>query len=139
MTNPAFTFDHVHIIAEDPHQSANWYVEKLGAVIRKDTMTRGAPQIYVELGGMMLLVRGKRPGEEPATPDTFRDYGDFSSHNRWGADHIGYAYDGDLAAYCRELEANGVTLSVPFKENPNGVNLCFIAAPDGVSIELVQR
>lgn len=26
---------------------------------------RGAPQIGVELGAMMILIRGKRPGEKP--------------------------------------------------------------------------
>ena len=71
--------------------------------------------------------------------DTFNDYGDFSSHNRWGADHIGFNYKGDLGAYCEELKANGVTFSVPLKDNPIGLRLCFIEAPDGVSIELIQR
>ena len=137
--NPAFKFDHVHIIATEPHKTAQWYVEKLGAEIAADTMVRGAPQIAVMLGGMCLMVRGKRAGEEPVKPDTFNDYGDFSSHNRWGADHIGYNYKGDLAAYCKELAARGVTFSVPVKVNPTGLTLCFIEAPDGVSIELVQR
>ena len=137
--NPALTFDHVHVIATDPHATANWYVEKLGAEIVADTVARGAPQIFVALGGMTMLVRGQRPGEAPAEPDSFRAYGDFSSHNRWGADHIGYTYNGDLAAYCEELKAKGVTFSVPLKNNPTGLKLCFIEAPDGVSIELVQR
>lgn len=138
-SNPGLTFDHVHVIAADPHATANWYVEKLGAEIAADTMVRGAPQIFVSLGGMTVLVRGKRAGEEPAAPDTFRDYGDFSSHNRWGADHIGFTYQGDLEAYCRELQTKGVSFSVPLKVNPSGLKLCFIEAPDGVSIELVQR
>jgi hypothetical protein len=29
MSNPAFKFDHVHIISKDPEASANWYVEML--------------------------------------------------------------------------------------------------------------
>ena len=139
MSNRAFQFDHVHIIAENPNETANWYVEKFGAVIKADTIARGAPQIFVDLGGMTLLVRGRREGEAPLAPDTFRDYGGFSSHNRWGADHIGFAYNGDLAVYCTELEANGVTFSVPLKEGVGGLKLCFVEAPDGVSIELIQR
>jgi lactoylglutathione lyase len=138
MSNLALAFDHVHIIAEKPHETANWYVEKLGAEIKADTVARGAPQIYVALGGMTLLVRGRREGEAPAAPDRFKDFGDFSSHDRWGADHIGFAYDGDLAAYCEELRARGVGFSVPLKEGVGGIKLCFIEAPDGVSIELVQ-
>jgi lactoylglutathione lyase len=137
--NPALAFDHVHIIAAEPHRTAQWYVDKLGAEIVADTVVRGAPQIAVSLGGTRLLVRGQRAGETPAAPDTFNDYGDFSSHNRWGADHIGFNYAGDLAAYCEELKDRGVTFSVPLKLNPAGIILCFIEAPDGVSIELVQR
>lgn len=138
-SNPNFVIDHVHIIAKDPRASAQWYVEKLGAEITADSDVRGAPQIAVSLGGMNLMVRGARAGEEPMAPDTFNDYGDYSSHNRWGADHIGFNYQGDLAAYCEELKANGVTFSVPLKNNPTGLKLCFIEAPDGVSIELIQR
>ena len=63
MSNPAFSFDHVHIISEHPRQSAEWYVEMFGATIAKDTVARGAPQIFVELGGMTILIRGRRPGE----------------------------------------------------------------------------
>ena len=66
MSNPAFRFDHVHIISENPRASAEWYVEMFGAAIAADTVARGAPQIFVELGGMTILIRGKRPGEDPA-------------------------------------------------------------------------
>jgi hypothetical protein len=81
MSNPAFKFDHVHIISQDPHASARWYVEMLGARIARDTVARGAPQIFVELGGMTILIRGKRPGEDPAPTRPIRPYADFSSHN----------------------------------------------------------
>ena len=37
-----------------------------GATIAADTVARGAPQIFVELGGAIVLIRGKRPGEDPA-------------------------------------------------------------------------
>ena len=65
MSNPAFKFDHVHIISKDPQASANWYVEMFGATIGGETMARGAPQIFVDLGGMTILIRGQRPGEAP--------------------------------------------------------------------------
>src|ERR1700737_679742 len=61
MSNPAFKFDHAHIISKDPEASANWYVEMFGATIAANTMARGAPQIFVDLGGMTILVRGQRP------------------------------------------------------------------------------
>jgi catechol 2,3-dioxygenase-like lactoylglutathione lyase family enzyme len=138
MSNPAFTFDHVHIISEDPHASANWYVEMFGATIAKDTVARGAPQIFVSLGGMTILIRGRRPGEEPAAPQPIRPYADFSSHNGWGTDHFGFMYHGDLAALCAELCAKGVGFPVALKRGVGGSLLCYVAAPDGVSIELMQ-
>ncbi len=37
MSNPAFKFDHVHIISQDPEASANWYVEMFDATITANT------------------------------------------------------------------------------------------------------
>ena len=138
MSNPAFKFDHVHIIAADPHASANWYVEMFGATIVADTVARGAPQIFVELGGMTILIRGQRPGEAPVAAKPIRRYADFSSHDGWGTDHFGCMYEGDLAAFCDELRAKGVSFPVELKRGVGGSLLCYVAAPDGVSIELMQ-
>ena len=138
MSNPAFTFDHIHIISEDPHASAAWYVEMFGATIAADTMARGAPQIFVELGGTTILIRGLRPGEDPVPARPIRPYADFSSHNTWGTDHFGFLYRGDLETFCAGLRARGVRFPVELKRGVNGSLLCYVAAPDGVSIELMQ-
>ncbi len=138
MSNPAFKFDHVHIISRDPHESANWYVEMFGATIVADTVARGAPQIFVQLGGMTILIRGRRPGEAPVAARPIRQYADFSSHDGWGTDHFVVLYQGDLKAFCDELRAKGVSFPVELKKGVGGSLLCYVAAPDGVSIELVQ-
>ncbi|MGE0767678.1 MAG: VOC family protein [Hyphomicrobiaceae bacterium] len=138
MSNPAFRFDHVHIIARDPKASARWYVDMLGATIARDTTARGAPQIFVELGGMTILIRGKRPGEAPKDGTAIGDFGDYSSHNEWGTDHFGFMYQGDLTAFCAGLSDKGVAFPVPLKKGVDGSLLCYIQAPDNVSIELMQ-
>jgi len=138
MSNPAFKFDHVHIISKDPRASANWYVEMFGATIAADTVARGAPQIFVELGGMTILIRGQRPGEAPAATRPIGQYADFSSHDAWGTDHFGFMYEGDLAAFCDGLRAKGARFPVELKKGVGGSLLCYVAAPDGVSIELMQ-
>jgi lactoylglutathione lyase len=138
MSNPAFKFDHVHIISENPRAAAQWYVDMLGATVAKDSVARGAPQIFVELGGTTILIRGRRPGEEPAPARPIRPYADFSSHNAWGTDHFGFMYAGDLTAFCGELRAKGVQFPVELKQGVGGSRLCYIAAPDGVSIELME-
>jgi len=131
-------FDHIHIISENPKASAAWYVEMFGATIAADTVARGAPQIFVELGGMTILIRGRRPGEDPAPARPIRSYADFSSHNAWGTDHFGFMYKGDLTAFYNALLAKGATFPVELKQGVNGSLLCYVAAPDGVSIELMQ-
>ena len=138
MSNPAFKFDHVHIISKDPKASAAWYVEMFGAAITKDTVARGAPQIFVELGGMTILIRGTRPGEAPSAGRPIQPFSDFSSHDTWGTDHFGFMYQGDLTAFAAGLRAKGVTLPVELKQGVGGSLLCYVSAPDGVSIELMQ-
>ena len=138
MSNPAFRFDHVHIISEDPKASADWYVEMFGATIAADTTARGAPQIFVSLGGMTILIRGQRPGEAPVSPRPIRQFADFSSHEARGIDHFGFMYQGDLTAFCNMLRAKGVSFPVELKTGVGGSLLCYVAAPDGVSIELMQ-
>lgn len=138
MSNPAFQFDHVHIISNNPHDAARWYVEMFDATIAADTVARGAPQVFVELGGMTVLIRGKRPGEDPAAARPIQPYNDFSSHNAWGTDHFGFTYRGDLTALCDRLRAKGVQFPVELKRGVNGSLLCYVAAPDGVSIELME-
>lgn len=137
-SNPAFKFDHVHIISETPHASAQWYVDMFGAEIAADTVSRGAPQIFVELGGMTIIVRGRRPGEDPAATRPIQAFSDYSSHDEWGTDHFGFLYSGDLRVFCNELRAKGVTFPVELKDGPNGRLLCYVSAPDGVSIELMS-
>lgn len=139
MSNPAFTFDHVHIISENPHKSAAWYVEMFGATIARDGTAYGAPQIVVDLGGMTILIRGRREGEAPVTARPIRPFANFSSHDGWGTDHFGFLYEGDLAAFYDQLRSKGVTFPVELKRGVGGSLLCYVAAPDGVSIELMQR
>jgi len=130
MPNPNITFDHVHLISKDPQSTAAWYVDKLGGEIVKDVAVKGAPQIYVEIGGgAMLIVRGERPGESV----------DSKTGLEWGADHFGVRVRGDFDAFCAGLKAKGVQFSVePTQFNPT-TQLAFINAPDGVSVELLNR
>jgi len=138
MSNPAFTFDHIHIISQNPHEAANWYVQMFGAEIVADKTAYGAPQIFLELGGKTLIIRGHRAGEVPAPARPIQPFANFSSHNAWGTDHFGFLYHGDLRAFHDELHAKGVQFPVELKQGNGGHLLCYVAAPDGVSIELME-
>jgi catechol 2,3-dioxygenase-like lactoylglutathione lyase family enzyme len=121
--------DHVHLVSKDPHAAANWYVEHLGAKIVRSMDMKGAPQIYVSFGSVMVLVRGRRPGESAAP----------KAGLQWGVDHFGLRVRGDFNALCSDLKQNGVTFSLePTDINPS-TRIAFIDAPDGVSVELLDR
>ncbi len=134
------SFDHIHLISRDPQAAAQWYCEMFGGeVTRVQESLRGAPQVDVRVGGATLVIRGRRPGEEPATTRPMRHFDGYSSHDEWGTDHFGFTYRGDLRAFCEELEGKGVRMAVEPWEFKPGMVLCYVAAPDGVSIELIQE
>src|SRR5271166_2268869 len=90
---------------------------------------RHAAEIDKDLrGAARHRIRGRRPGEAPVPARPIQQYADFSSHDAWGTDHFGFLYQGNLETFCAELRGRGV----------NGSLLCYVAAPDGVSIELMQ-
>lgn len=134
----SLSFDHIHLISENPEEAAAWYERILGGKIVAGYELRGAPQINVQLGGMQVIIRGRRPGESPVSTRPMRDFADYSSHDEWGTDHFGYTYHGDLKAFCEEIRRKGATLAVEPWEFSPGSLICYVAAPDGVSIELVQ-
>lgn len=133
-------FDHIHLISPDPESAVGWYCEMFGGeVSRVQENLRGAPQIDVRVGGMTLVIRGQRPGEQPAATKPMQHFDGYSSHDEWGTDHFGFTYRGDLRAFCDDLKRKGVRMAVEPWEFKPGMVLCYVAAPDGVSIELIQE
>ena len=132
-------FDHIHLISRDPKAAADWYREMLGGeVTAVQENLRGAPQFDVRVGGMTVIIRGRRPGEHPAETKPMHHFEGYSSHDAWGTDHFAFTYRGDLRAFCAELKRKGVRMAVEPWEFKPGMVLCYVAAPDGVSIELIQ-
>ncbi len=137
--NELIAFDHIHLISRDPKAAAGWYQEIFGGEITAEQEElRGAPQIDVRVGGSTLVIRGQRPGEAPSDTKPMQDFDGYSSHDEWGTDHFGFTYRGDLKAFCAELKEKGVRMAVEPWEFKPGLVLCYVAAPDGVSIELIQ-
>ena len=135
----AIAFDHIHLISRDPRAAAQWYQDMFGGeVTAEQESLRGAPQIDVRIGGMTIVIRGQRPGEQPVATKPMQHFEGFSSHDEWGTDHFGFTYHGDLMAFCDELKRKGVRMAVEPWEFKPGMVLCYVAAPDGVSIELIQ-
>jgi catechol 2,3-dioxygenase-like lactoylglutathione lyase family enzyme len=129
MSNATVVFDHVHLISRDPKATASWYEEKLGGKIIGSSEVRGAPQIIVAFSGATVIVRGQRTGEKVAE----------KSGLAWGADHFGFSVTGDFDGFCGDLKKNGVPFTLDPVDFGPTVRIAFIEAPDGVSIELLQR
>ena len=129
MTTASLSFDHVHLVAKDPKATAGWYVEKLGGEIIRSIEVKGAPQVYVSIAGAMVIVRGQRPAESANQKPGLQ----------WGVDHFGLRVKGDFDGFCNGLRGKGVTFNLePVDFNPT-TRIAFINAPDGVSIELLNR
>jgi len=135
----AIAFDHIHLISRDPKAAADWYREMLGGeVTAVQENLRGAPQLDVRVGGMTIVIRGRRHGEHPTETKPMHHFDGYSSQDAWGTDHFAFTYHGDLLAFCAELKRKGVRMTVEPWEFKPGMVLCYVAAPDGVSIELIQ-
>ena len=129
MTTPRLSFDHVHLVSEDPVAAADWYVEKLGGRITASAEFRGAPQVLVQFDGATVIIRGKRTGESVTGKDGLQ----------WGVDHYGFKVDSDFDEYCNQLKNKGVVFDLDPVDFGPELRIAFIQAPDGVSIELLRR
>jgi lactoylglutathione lyase len=123
-----FSLDHVHLRSPDPEATAQWYERMLGAEVLR-SMQQGKPRIDLKLGGANIfiapVVSGDGVNPPPATPYQ-------------GLDHFGLCVSG-IDAVVADLKAKGVEFTRgPTTVRP-GVRIAFLRAPQGVSIELLDR
>ena len=122
------TWDHIHLRTPDPEATAQWFERMLGAEVIR-SMQQGKPRIDLKLGGANIFIAPVAAGDgvnaAPTTPYQ-------------GLDHFGLLVSG-IDAIAADLKAKGVEFTrEPITARP-GVRICFIRAPDGVSIELLER
>jgi lactoylglutathione lyase len=123
-----YTWDHIHLRTTDPEKTAQWYERMLGAEVIR-TMQQGAPRIDLKLGGANIFIAPVKAGDSVNPPPTTPYQ---------GLDHFGLTVSG-IDAIAAELKAKGVEFTrEPTTVRP-GVRVCFIRAPEGVSIELLER
>lgn len=129
MSDSSIVFDHVHLIGKDPDATASWYSEKLGGNIVGSGEVLGSKSIRVAFEGATVIIRGKRADEAPQNKDALE----------WGTDHFGFQVKGDFDAFCDDLKKKGVAFTMDPVNLTPAICIAFIEAPDGVSIELLQR
>ena len=128
MANAKITWDHIHLRTPNPDGMAQWFEKTLGAEIKR-TMQQGKERIDMKLGGANIFIAPVGAGDNvnaaPSIP--YR-----------GLDHFGLAVSGidEIAA---DLKSKGVEFTKEPTTVRPGVRICFIKAPEGVSIELLDR
>ncbi len=123
-----FNWEHVHLRSPDPEATAQWYQDKPGADVIRTKNADGSTRIDLNLSGQKVFIAHADPAKAAAA----------QCSPYMGLDHFGLTTD-DLAGAVRELKANGVVFTMEPKEIRPGTTIAFIAAPQNVSIELLQR
>lgn len=115
-----FGTHHVHVKTRDPKQTMRFYVDNLGATLIADVGARG---YRVDLHGLTLNI-------SPLIDTQTRE-------QHYGLEHIAVDTD-DYAGALAHLRKNGVRI---LEELPptNGRRVCFLEAPDGVQIEIIEK
>jgi lactoylglutathione lyase len=122
-----FGMNHIHIKAEDPKQTAQWYVDNLGAVVAGEAEVNGSLTVRTDLGGVRVNITQASPDILPAG----------TSDPHMGLEHFGIETD-DLDGAISTFESKGVKVLEEIRSLPNGMRIAFIEAPDNVRLELMQ-
>jgi catechol 2,3-dioxygenase-like lactoylglutathione lyase family enzyme len=113
---------HVHFFGEHNTDMRAWYAKVFGAAVQP----QGAGQVFVtaQLPGVTLSF-------SPSATPTVETQGR-------ALDHIGFEVE-NLEAFTKKLEAEGIPLTVPYREVPAlGLHIAFIKDPWGTNIELTE-
>ena len=113
-------FHHVHLSTPNQEAQRAWYVKTFGAV----EGMRGAFPAAMFPGGEADFLKAPAP----QAPTKGRSL-----------DHIGFEVK-NLEAFCKKLEAAGVTFDLTYREMPalGGLKIAYVLDPEGTRIELTE-
>ncbi len=112
--------NHIHFWSPEFVQLLDWYVDTFSLTRR----TRGSIKTTADAGTVNLSYQTSK---EPVVGTKGRVI-----------DHIGFEVR-DLAAFCKQLEAQGIKFDVPFRDVPSiGLKIAFFTDAAGVYIELTE-
>lgn len=140
-------FRHIHLLAEDPIASAEWYMRHLdiktmgGRPLSRQNVRLGGTDIGVTAN---LSVSGVYLGLFPASwarenyADDWRGVAGLQTTAGRVVDHIAFAVP-DLEVTLARMKADGVrVLSMPLRDGDGG-RQAYIEGPDKIVIELVEQ
>ena len=115
----AMEIGHVHIKTHDPKKTVQFYIDNFGAVMKKEVPGRG---FQVDLHGLQLNITTIIDTQIHA--------------QKHGIEHIAVQTD-DYAGAMAKLRQNGARILEEMESN--GRHVCFIEAPDGAQMELIEK
>lgn len=125
---PTFTYDHIHLRAQDPTAMATYYREVFGAKVISAMQPNGRPRIEMNLDGLVILIADSPEEDSPASPaEPYR-----------GLDHFGLRVQ-NVDEIVAELKRRGADIIDEPRTIRPGVRIAFVRAPENVRIELLQR
>jgi lactoylglutathione lyase len=123
-----FTYDHIHLRSPNPEATAQYYERMFGAEVLR-SMQQGKPRIDLKLGGANIFIASVASGDGVNPPPTTPYQ---------GLDHFGLLVSG-IDSIVAELKAKGAEFTKEPTTVRPGVRVAFLRAPEGVSIELLDR
>ena len=123
-----FTFEHIHLRSPDPEATAQFYERMFDAEIIRSAPD-GQPRIDMIVGGCQIFIAQVKPGDNVADPP---------SSPYQGLDHFGLVVEG-IDAVVADLKTKGAEFTMEPNDIRPGVRIAFLRAPEGVSIELLER
>ena len=119
----SYRVNHLHIKTPDPHKTAQWYVDYLGAkVVSERKSPSGRPILRLDLHGVPLNVTGYIEGQR--------------LEQHYGLEHVAVDTD-DLAGEVEKIKASGAKI-LEERTLPDGRRVCFFEGPDGVRLEFLE-
>jgi catechol 2,3-dioxygenase-like lactoylglutathione lyase family enzyme len=116
----AYGVQHVHLKTRDPKATMQFYVDNFGATLKAEIPGRG---FRLDLHGLQLNITTLIASQ--------------NHEQHYGIEHIAVDtddYEGTLA----RMRGNGVKILEEMPPN-NGRRVCFVEAPDGAQMELIEK
>ena len=107
-----YHINHVHVRAQDPHASAEWYEKYFNArkLWAREIMP-GTVTVSMEVGGPVRLNISSKPAGTS-------DERSVAELNRLGLEHFGFDVE-DLESELARLEADGIRVVLPLTRTPH--------------------
>jgi len=128
------SFDHIHIYSKEPEEATKFYIQHFSAEKLYKKEKSGISRIFLSLGGQIIVI-GSFPTNRSKSSSDNQD--EKTYQHQFGLDHFGIRVK-KLNAAVQELREQGIQILAEPVSGLSGIKYAFVAAPDGVIIELTQ-